>query len=308
VTAPKPPPSIDVAVVGGGPAGLTAALYLARSLRSVVVFDCPVPGRADWAQTNHNYFGYPNGIKIETLADRGRRQAVRYGAEMIDLEVSSISRKGDRFDVRAGDHHTRSRIVILATGVVDRWVEFPGFERFIGRSMHWCITCDGYEMQGKRVVIAGDTAEAAEIALQMTRYTPSVTLLAGKRTPQVTPAIRARLEDQGVSFLRGRVASARERKYGMFRSVLLDTGEEIELDHLFSAFGSEPRSTLARKLGATLSANGHITVDTEARTSVPGLFAAGDVTRLFSHQVLTAAHEGATAAMAAEYDLFKSSQ
>jgi thioredoxin reductase (NADPH) len=94
----------------------------------------------------------------------------------------------------------------------------------------------------------------------------------------------------------------------MFRSVLLDTGEEIELDHLFSAFGSEPRSTLARKLGATLSANGHITVDTEARTSVPGLFAAGDVTRLFSHQVLTAAHEGATAAMAAEYDLFKSSQ
>jgi thioredoxin reductase (NADPH) len=301
----SPPESADVAIVGGGPAGLTAAIYLARSLRSVVLFDCPVPGRADWAQTNHNFFGFPRGIKIQDLADRGRRQAERYGARIVDREVTAIKREGHCFEVRADKIALSSRSVILATGVIDRWVEFPGYQRYIGRSMHWCIVCDGYEMRGKRVVIAGDDAEAAEIALQMLRYAGSVTLLAGRRTPAITPKLRRDLEANGITFMRGRVVSARERKPGMLRSVALDSGEEIELDHLFSAFGAAPRSALARSLGAKLAVNGHIKVDTETRTSVPGLFAAGDVTRLFSHQVLTAAHEGATAAMAAEHDLFE---
>ncbi len=83
--------SDTILIIGGGPAGLTAAIYLARSLRSVVVFDSPAAGRAEWAQTNHNYFGFPNGIRIVDLADRGRKQAERYGAQVVDLEVTAVA-------------------------------------------------------------------------------------------------------------------------------------------------------------------------------------------------------------------------
>ena len=295
----------DALVIGGGPAGLTAAIYLARSLRSVAVFDCDRPGRSDWEQVNHNYPGFPDGISIVELGERGRRQAQQFGAQICQLEVTSLTRSGELFVATAGRSQMRGRAVIFATGVTDRWVQFPGYEEYIGRSMHWCVVCDGYEMRGQRVLVVGDDEHAAIVATQLARFSPRVSLLIRNDVPALGESSLRALNNCGVRVKSGEIAMARSREPGMFEAVVLAGGEEIALDHLFSERGAEPNIALAKSLGLALTDAGYIKVDTEARTSLPGVYAAGDVTRLFSHQVLTAAHEGATAAMSLDHDLFE---
>ena len=302
---PMQPDDYDALIIGGGPAGLSAAVYLARSLRAVAVFDCDRPARSDWVQVNHNYFGFPGGISIIELGKRGREQAEQFGARVFLAEVTSLARVDGRFEATADGEVVRGRAVILATGVRDRWVEFPGYEEFIGRSMHWCIVCDGYEMRGQRVLIVGDDEHAAAVALQMCRFTDRVTLLIHADAPPIPEPLHAELARSGIRCVTGEIATARAREPGYFEAVVLAGGEEIELDHLFSEQGAEPNVALAQALGMALTDEGYIRVDTEARTSIPLIYAAGDVTRLFSHQVVTAAHEGATAATTLAWDLFE---
>lgn len=295
----------DALIVGGGPAGLSAAIGLARACRSVAVFECKRPGRSDWGQLNHNYLGFPDGISIVELGKRGREQAERYGARFFTTQVASVVQDDHGFVTSAGGMTHHSRGVILATGVTDRWVEFPEYQDYIGKTMHWCITCDGFEMQGKRVLVVGNDAHAAELAIQMLGFNPeNVTVLTNNGALGLQPAMVQELHDRGIRLVVDRLVDATARKQGFFQSVRLEGGEDIELDHLFSAQGAEPNAELARALGVELNADGYIQVDTEAKTSVPGVYAAGDVTRLFSHQVLTAAHEGATAASALHHAMY----
>jgi thioredoxin reductase (NADPH) len=298
------PATYDAVIIGGGPAGLTAAIYLARSLRSVAVFDCDRPARSDWVQVNHNYLGFPDGISIVDLGKRGRAQAEQYGARFYETEATSISRLDGEFEVTADQHKLCGRAVILATGVTDNWVEFPGYKEFIGRSMHWCIVCDGYEMQGQRVLVVGDDEHAAQVAMQMERFTNDVSLLVRMEAPEMDQRLRQALSARGIRVISGEIATVRAREPGVFAAVVLAGGEEIEVDHLFSEQGARPNVALAESIGIDLTDDGYFRVDTEARTSMAGIYAAGDVTRLFSHQVVTAAHEGATAATSLAHDLF----
>lgn len=305
----RPIERYDALVIGGGPAGLSAAVYLARARRSVAVFDCRRPGRSDWGQQNYNYLGFPEGISVLELSDSGRKQAERFGARIYDTEVALLTQGEDGFEVSTREGAFHGRAVVIATGVTDRWVEFPGYDEYIGRTMHWCITCDGYEMQEQRVVVVGNDEHAAEMAIQMLGYDPAqVTLLTNSGALGLKPETVQALHDRAIRLVVGRIADARAREKGCFEALLLEGGDEIELDHLFSAQGADPNSALARSLGVELSEHGHIKVDTEAHTSVPGVYAAGDVTRLFSHQVVTAAHEGGTAATALNYRLFRQDQ
>ncbi|MDP9364538.1 MAG: NAD(P)/FAD-dependent oxidoreductase [Chloroflexota bacterium] len=299
----------DALVVGGGPAGLSAAVYLARWCRSVAVVNCDRPGRSDWPQVNHNYLGFPDGIAARDLVARGRAQAESYGARFYDAEVAYVSQpdENDIFKAEAPDLTLRARAVLLAPGVRDRWVEFPGHEAFIGHTIHWCIVCDGYEMRGRRVLVAGNDEHTAETAIQMLRFTDQVTVVTNDGSLGVPPDVVERLDEHRVRLIVGRIAGATARpdEPGMLASVRLENGDEIPTDDLFSVQGSEPNTALARALGVALGADGSIQVDTEGKTSVPGIFAAGDATRLFSHQIVTAAHEGATAANALNYYLFE---
>lgn len=299
----------DALVIGGGPAGLSAAIYLGRGRRTAVVFDCPRPGRSDWGQFNQNYLGFPDGIPIDDLGERGRRQAEKFGATFVNDEVQVLERDGDGFHVRAPSGTWRGRTVILAMGVQDRWAHFPGFEQFIGKTMHWCIACDGYEMEGQRVVVVGNDAHAAEMAIQMGIFRPeSVTVLTNHGSLGISADLVASLERHGIPLVIDRIADVRARQRGDFEALVLERGDDLPLDHLFSVQGARPNTALAVALGVDLNEDGYIRVDTEGRTNLPRVYAAGDVTRLFSHQVVTAAHEGAAAASAAIYDLYRADE
>jgi thioredoxin reductase (NADPH) len=309
VTARPQRDTYDALIIGGGPAGLSAAVYLGRARRSVAVIDCDRPARSDWKQINRNYLGFPDGISIVELCERGRQQAREFGAEICDTEVRSIERHAGGFRVVCTDGLTlQSRGVVIATGVTDRWVTFPGYEQFIGRTMHWCIVCDGCEMQGQRVVVAGNDAEAVEMAVQMKRFAESVSFVTNSDVIDLSAEDVGWLERNDIPVSVGKITGARASAAGVFDAILLDGDRELRLDHLFSAQGCDANSDLARALGVELDENSFIRVDAEAKTNLPGLFAAGDVTRLFAHQVVTAAHEGATAASTLDYYLFQQDQ
>ena len=294
----------DAIVVGGGPAGLSAALNIGRACRSVLVFDCPVPGRSEYAQVNHNYLGFPDGIRAQELRTHGRRQAERYGVRFVEGDAVAVRRVADGFLVSdAGGNGFVGRGLILATGVRDRWPEFPGYEAFVGRSLHWCLVCDGYEMRGKRVVVVGNDDHAAETAIQLLRFTPQVTLLTNEGSLGLPPEAADSVQRRGVGLVIDRIVGARAAAPGMLEALELERCGVLAVEHLFSQQGAEPNTALARSLGVELSSEGYIKADTEGRTSEPGVYAAGDVTRHFSHQIASAGHEGATAAFALNYDL-----
>lgn len=294
----------DALIVGGGPAGLSAALYLARYNRRVLVFDTG-HGRSTHHQTNRNYLGFPEGISTIHLRELAREQLSHY-PEITFVHHTITHAEGDAeggFTVRAQGHAWHGRSLVLATGVLDHFPHFPHWESYVGRSMFWCITCDGYENRGRDILVVGHTDAAAGEAMQLHSLTDRVRLLTNSHADDISDKFRARLEAAGIPVMHDRIQDV-EGVDGRLKAVLTHGGLRLELDSLFSIQGATPETRLAEQLGVRLASSGWIEVDTEQKTSVAGVYAAGDVTSLHSHQVTTAVHEGAQAASAANYFLY----
>lgn len=297
------PQTYDVLIIGGGPAGLSAALVLARFDRTVAVFDAG-QGRSTWHQVNHNFLGFPGGIAARRLRELGRQQLGDYPQiECVDHKVEAIDRDGAVFVASGQAGQWRGRAVVIATGVVDHYPHFDGWDQYVGRSMFWCVTCDGYASRGKRVVVAGNTDDAAVEALQISRFARSMALLTNSRDDEIGEPYRTRLRNAGIDLIHDRISSA-EGDGGQFVALVTASGRRLELDQLYAVQGSTPQAELAGQLGLALSRQGYITVDREQRTDVQGVFAAGDVTRRYDQLIATAVHEGAEAAAAANYYLY----
>ncbi len=293
----------EVLVVGGGPAGLSAALYLARFDRRVAVFDTGY-GRSSWHQINHNYLGFPGGIAARELRARGRRQVEEYEqVTFLDNKVERLRRENGLFVASGQAGEWVGSAVILCTGVVDHYPVFDGWEEYVGRSMFWCITCDGYGCRGARVVVVGNTNEAASEALQLQRFTPHLSVVTDSSTCTIDERFQRRLRDANIALIHDKIVAA-QGSNGQFEAILLEGGERIEIDQLFSQHGATANTKLGEDVGVVTSREGYLCVDTEQKTNVAGVFAAGDVTRLHSHQISTAVHEGGQAAAAANYYLY----
>ncbi|MFJ8045099.1 NAD(P)/FAD-dependent oxidoreductase [Kitasatospora sp. NPDC096147] len=299
-----PAHSADAIVVGGGPAGLSAALYLARYNRSVLVFDSG-HGRSTHHQTNRNYLGFPSGIATVELRELARRQLEPYEqVRIVHHTINEVSGDGDiGFTVKAQGGSWHGKVIVLATGVLDHFPHFEGWQEYVGRSMFWCITCDGYENRGKRILVVGHTDAAAGEAMQLHGLTDRVQLLLNSHSNDISPKFAARLAAAGIPVVDDRIDKV-EGADGQMTAVYTKGGLRLPLDALFSIQGANPETKLAHQLGIDFAPSGYIAVDTEQKTSVAGVYAAGDVTALHSHQVTAAVHEGAQAASAANYFLY----
>lgn len=295
----------EVLVIGGGPAGLSATLYLARYDRHVILFDAG-HGRSSWQQVNYNYLGFPNGIRARDLRRLGREQVERYGhVSVVEERIDCLAREDGLFAAYTVDRQQvwRAPAAILCTGVIDYWPRFPGWEAYVGRSMFWCITCDGYSSRGMRLVVVGNDDDAAVTTRQLKRFTGDIRLLTNDEDCRISEAERRRLSEAGIPLICDRIASA-EGEDGQFRALTTVGGQRIKLDRLFNQQGAEPRVKLALDLGVELDTDGYIRVDEEQKTSVAGVYAAGDVDGRHSHQIAAAVHEGGQAASAANYYLY----
>ncbi|MEV8565871.1 NAD(P)/FAD-dependent oxidoreductase [Streptomyces sp. NPDC051322] len=296
--------AVDSAVVGGGPAGLSAAIYLARYNRQVLVFDTG-QGRSTHHQVNHNYLGFPDGVATVDLRKLAAEQLGNYpNARIVRHRVTDIEGNAEGgFVLHAQGHTWQARTLVLATGVLDHFPHFPGWQSYVGHSMFWCITCDGYENRGRSILVVGHTDAAAGEAMQLHSLTDRVRLLTNSRSDDISPLFRRRLDAAGIQVVHDRIKEA-EGRDGTLRAIVTRDGLRLELDALFSIQGATPETQLARQLGVHLSPTGYIAVDTEQKTSITGVYAAGDATSLHSHQVTAAVHEGAQAASAANYFLY----
>jgi thioredoxin reductase (NADPH) len=298
----------DCAVVGAGPAGLSAALYMGRMRRSVVVID-DREGRSTWHQVNRNYLGFPDGIHASKLREVGRQQIEKYDVTFLSATAEEVRAEGEGWETRFHFKTTRgsvtARTVILATGVDDSFPEFEGSMECIGRTMFWCIICDGYETIDKRIVVLGHNERAASLALELLVFTDKVTLVSWDEPFDVGQEKMATLKEHGVAVYDSTCEIYRCASEGELASVVLGDGTEIELDSLFVAQHMQPNTQLANQLGIMLDEHGFIVVDVEQVTNVEGVYAAGDCTKLYNHQVSSAVHEGGMAAAAANYFLYE---
>ncbi len=295
----------DSIIIGGGPAGLTAAVYLGRFNRSVLVLDKNT-GRSSYPQINENYLGFPKGIAAKQLRVIGQKQAKKFGVTFTVDEVMKLRKLSRYFSVSSKKKTYKGRTLILATGVVDIFPVFPGVKQYIGKSLFWCITCDGYRTRNKKVVVIGHTDEAVVTALQFLQYTKEIIFLlnCGHRQAKVSKEMKKRLEEHNIPYIEGVIKSV-VGKNGKLQKIILKDRTILKADYLFNQQGASPNSVLARELHVLVDTEGYIFVDPEQRTNIPFVYAAGDVTKPHSHQVVTASHEGSQAAQSANYDLYE---
>ena len=304
---PENPPverSREVIVVGGGLAGLSAAIYLARALRDVLVIDAG-ESLAIWEPEVQNYLGFPDCIDGNELLRRGREQAARYGAEFVKEEVESIERVDGRFHLAARKNQFDCEKLLLATGIYHLPPKIPTVNECIGKSMFFCKDCDGYRVQGKRVIISGHNNEAVEYALGIMLFTECVMLLTNGEPAAWDETHAKWLKEYGVPIYCEKIDSVEHHK-GFMTGVKLADGSKLLADSLFTTRGDIVHNRLAQQLGARLDTSGEIIVDRCQRTSVPGLYAAGCVTPA-NCQMIIAAGDGAAAAQAINREMFEAS-
>ena len=291
---------VDVLVIGAGPAGLTAATYLARFRRSVLVADGGKP-RACWIPVSHNMPGFPEGITGDDILRRMTAQAEEYGAGIEAGRVERLERDGARFVARLNGRSLRARAVLLATGVVDRKPAIPGVEDAIEASIvRICPICDGYEATGKAVAVLSDDDLGLREAAFIRTYSDQVTLIHVGEGPPPSLEEAKRL---GVEVLVGSV-EALSLTDGDVACLVLG-GEERHFACIYSALGTTANVDVAMQLGARCAVDGRLEVDDHQRTSVAGLWAAGDVVRGLN-QIAVATAEAAVAATAIHNDLRES--
>ncbi|WP_432770934.1 NAD(P)/FAD-dependent oxidoreductase [Sphingopyxis sp.] len=277
MNAPRTAPSsLDCLIIGGGPAGLTAAIYLARYHLSVAVVDAG-QSRASLIPLTRNHAGFPDGISGNDLLMRMREQARLYHADLYEGRVESVVRNGDTFTAMMEGSAIDARSVLLATGVVNRrpaMLDDAAHQQALndGR-LRYCPICDGYEVTDRRIAVLGTGDRGCDEALFLRSYTAAITLVAPEGGHELNDAHYRRLRDAGVEV----VGSCRAIALAHDAIVLQVNGDRLSFDSLYPALGSDVCSELAAPLGAEMSEAGCLKVDTHQRTDVTGLYAAGDV-------------------------------
>lgn len=294
---------LDCLIVGGGPAGLTAAIYLARFHLDILVVD-DGKGRAESIPCTHNHAGYPDGISGKELVHLMREQARKYGARIERDYVTRLDKIDEGFCATWGSGSVEAKTVLLATGVKNRRppMDEDLHDDALARGLiRYCPICDGYEVTDKKVGVLGSDSHGVAEAVFVRGYTPDVTLIAPDKALSLDAEDRERLRLAEIDCVDGpaqAVAISQD-------CIVVETAEgTFAFDSVYPALGSDTHSQLAEQVGARLNDLGCIGVDAHQRTSVPGLYAAGDVV-IGLDQISHAMGEGGVAATTIRNDLAK---
>ncbi len=294
----------DAIVIGGGIAGVSASIYLARAQRRVLVIDNG-KSLALWATDVENYFGFPHGISGEDLLGRGRKQAKHFGAEFTEDLIGELRHDPSHVFHAIGQHKVyEARRVLLATGIYHLPPDIPGVPECLGQSLFFCKDCDGHRCAGKRIGIFGWNNEAVEYALGMLLYSPCVFIFQNGHEPGWSAQHEQWLKEYEIPIYRQPVRDLHHKR-GEVEWLELEDGVRVELDALFTTRGDIYHNKLAQQLGAK-TLESEVLVNECMETSVRGLHAAGCVTPA-NCQMIIAAGEGAKAGQAINRSLFEES-
>lgn len=295
----------DVIVIGGGPAGYTAALYAARAGLSVAVLEkLSAGGQMALTEMIDNYPGFEAGIDGFLLGEKMQQQAERFGAETILAQVSEVRLQGDVKELETDEGLFRGRSVVIATGAKARPLELPKEDIFTGKGVHYCAACDGMRYRGKTVAVVGGGNSAVADALALSRIAEKVILIHRRDSLRATKVYHKALQNApNVEFQWNSVVTELlgEDKLTGLKLQDVNTKEEflLEVDGLFVSIGRSPASSLfAGQLH--LDESGYIIAGADTKTNLPGVFAIGDVRTTLLRQIVTAVADGAVAAQQAE--------
>jgi len=306
----------DIGIVGGGPAGLSAAIWSARYGRSVVLVDSGDP--RNWESRGVNgYLGSP-GILPSDLRGSGRDELRGYGVSLIDAAVLMVEPDAPEVcrddDAEAplvfrieGGRTARARRVLLAFGMQDVWPDIPGLARVYGANAHVCPDCDGYDSRDKRIVVIGHGRRAVTMALSLTAWTSDIRIATNGCTPDIDDdELQHKLDECGIRVLTESIASV-DHAGSEITCLRLANGDALDVDKLFFTIAQFPADDLGAQLGCERDRGGHIVVSEHYATSVRNVFAAGDITP-GPQLAIRAAAAGAVAAMSMHRSLVPAHQ
>ncbi|MFW5858225.1 MAG: thioredoxin-disulfide reductase [Planctomycetota bacterium] len=300
----------DIAIIGGGPAALAAAIYAARSaFETKIVERAMVGGQSALTADIANYPGFPDGIGGQELSDRMRKQAERFGATFVSGEVDHVERRGEaeHFKICMKNDCIECRVVIVASGASPRQLGVPGEEEYRGRGVSYCGTCDGPFFRDKRLIVIGGGDSALKEALHLAKFASELTIVHRRDAFRAERIYQAQVEEhEKISVRWNAVVEAilgDKTVTGVrLRDTETDETEERDADGVFIFVGAEPNTNFLCNL-IEADCGGHVETGDDMMTRIPGLFAIGDVRKGSYRQIATAVGEGATAAIAAEHYL-----
>ncbi len=286
--------NVDILIIGQGPAGLSSAIYTARAGMRTLILGCAPKVAGDYEIDN--YFGFTETITGKELIERGKAQAAKFGADIRCDRVLAIHQsETGGFVAKTEDREIEAASIILATGVSRIRPGISNLGDYEGKGVSYCVSCDGFFMRGKPVVVVGEGNFAANQALELLQYTPSVTICSQGKELSISEEFLYRLKESSIPVLNDKIAALAGGN-GL-EQVTFESGETRDAQGLFVAMGQASSSDFAYSLG--LLRNGQfIETDREQRTNVPGVFAAGDCVGRFL-QISVAVGEGALAGRAA---------
>ncbi len=292
-------------IIGGGPAGMTAALYAARAeLQPIVFTGMTLYGQVSQTDLIENYPGFPEGITGMELGERLEKQAVRFGARIFIEPVESIDLQQKPFLVKTYAKSYEAETLILAMGADNKKLGVPGESEFTGRGVSYCATCDGFFYRGKDIHVVGGGDSAIEEALFLTRFANSVTIIHRRDALRAQPLLEKRARSNPkIRFLWDTVVEeikGQERVHSLsLRNLKTDQRFDVPTDGVFISIGHVPNTALIANQ-VELDDKGYVRIDWMMRTSVPGVFAAGEIADPHYRQIITSAAMGAAAALEAD--------
>ncbi|MGH9456272.1 MAG: NAD(P)/FAD-dependent oxidoreductase [Thermoanaerobaculia bacterium] len=295
----------DCVIIGGGPAGLTASIFLGRYRRKVLVIDAG-EGRNRASRGIHGFLGY-HEITPAELRARGRREAEGVGVAFLETRASKLERCGDYFEVATDRGTARGRRVLLAYGVRDELPDLPRFEEFYGRSVFHCPDCDGWEVRDRRIGVIGHGKRVAALALELLHWSDDITIFTDGEDRSLDAEQISKLAAVGIRIIEDPIEELVGEE-GVLEQVRLRSGEGFACDAIFFTLGVDRSCPLAEQAGCeVIERRPDVKVDEHNQTTVEGIYAAGDITA-GSQLAIKAAADGAIAAIAINRSLLPPAQ